>query len=189
MKLPRVHLGVASIILTAALVGCGNYRVTFEVADYINAWGDPQTTKQKLDIDIVCLGKEEAEKFPAIANGTMRSDEWFKLRDEDSGVVTQIKTSRFFSLRSESRNLRGKRLGDPLLSYVDYEDKKRERRYDGVKFSDFLDSGSVMVVYGRFFDKNGVAKTAPVLITPAPRWDTNLVIKVGKSELTWVKKD
>ena len=78
----RNTLRIATGLLVAVLAGCGKYTVTFEVGDVINAHGD-DASRTMLDVDIICLTKEEAERHPEIVNRTMLADAWFKARDTD----------------------------------------------------------------------------------------------------------
>ena len=92
--------------LVALLAGCGNYRITFEAADVINAWGE-DITREDLDVDVLCLSSDDVKNHPEIVNGTMRSDEWFKARDEVDHKIGDISPKRIYALRRGARATAG----------------------------------------------------------------------------------
>jgi len=166
--------------------GCGNYNITFEVADVINAPG-PDVTREMLDVDILCLTRKEVERHPEIVNGTMRADEWFKARDEDSPRIGDIPPQRIYSLRrGEAGNRRDTLVGPPLLSFVDRKDGRRTTKV-AVHHPAFLNDQSAIVIYGRFSDPTGIAKTPPLVLQPPPRWKTDLKIQVGRRDMQRVE--
>jgi len=168
--------------LLMLLVGCGNYKITFEVADIINAWGD-DVTREMLDVDILCLSKDDAENHPAIVQGTMRADEWFKARDEDDPKIGDIDRKRIYALRRGAvDDKRDTLVGEPLLSARDREDGQRTTTVR-VSHPQFLNGKSAIVIYGRFSSREGIASTPPEVIQPPPAWRTDLHIKVGKANL------
>ena len=101
----RNTLRIATGLLVAVLAGCGKYTVTFEVGDVINAHGD-DASRTMLDVDIICLTKEEAERHPEIVNRTMLADAWFKARDTDYAMISDIKPRHIYALRRGETNLR-----------------------------------------------------------------------------------
>lgn len=168
--------------LIMALGGCGNYTITFEVADVINAWG-ADVTKEMLDVDILCLTTKDAENHPEIVNGTMRADEWFKARDEDSPRIGDIDPKRIYALRhGAAGDKRDTLVGLPLLSFIDREDGRRTTPVK-VHHRQYLGSKSAIVIYGRFSGQTGIAATPPLVIQPPPAWDTDIEIQVGRKDM------
>jgi hypothetical protein len=169
--------------LAVLLSGCGNYKITFEAADVINAWGD-DVTREMLDVDILCLSKSDAEQHPEIVNGTLRANEWFKARDAGDPPASDINPKRLYALRrGEEGDRRDTLLGESLLSARDREDGKRTTTVR-VSHPQFLSGESAIVIYGRFSSQTGIAKTPPLVIKPPPRWHTNILIKVGRTGMT-----
>lgn len=171
-------LGLSLIVL---LSGCGRYTVTFEVADVINAPGT-DLTREMLDVDIVCMTKKDAENHPEIVNGTMRADAWFKARDSDDPKIGDISAKRIYSLRRGAPgDKRDTLVGESLLSAIDRQDGLRTTTVK-VSHPGFLRGDAALVIYGRFGDLEGrVANTAPLVIQPPPAWNTDLLIKVGRT--------
>ena len=170
-------LGLPLIVL---LSGCGNYTITFEVADVINAWG-ADLTAEMLDVDIICMTKKDVENHPEIANKTVRADEWFKARGEDSARFADIDPDRIYALRhGEAGDRRDTLRGLPLLSFKDRKDGLRTTTVK-VSHPQFLRSEAALVIYGRFSSQMGIAKTPPLVIQPPPRWNTDLLIRVGRT--------
>jgi hypothetical protein len=179
---------VLALLGCAFLVGgCGNYKATFRVAPIINAWGGDHT-KEQLDVDIVCLGKEEAQKLPQIVDGSLRSDEWFRLRDTDDPKIAVIPPGQIYALRSGTATDRRDTLKGPaLLSGVNRTSGGNETT---VAFSHpkFLESGAAIAIYGRFVSERGLARTPPIVIKPPPRWLANnhVTIDVGRNSMECV---
>ncbi len=168
--------------LIALLTGCGNYTITFEVADVINAWG-ADLTAEMLDVDIICMTKKDAENHPEIINGTMRANEWFKARDEDSARFGDIAAKRIYALRhGNAGDKRDTLVGLPLLSFKDREDDLRTTTIK-VQHPQFLSGESAIVIYGRFSSQTGVAKTPPLVIQP-PGSKNEITVKVGKTGMS-----
>src|SRR5262245_64878300 len=108
-----------------AATGCGGkYQVVFEVADVINAWGDDKTQEQ-LDVDIISLTKKDAAKHPELIGRTVRSDEWFTMRQQESSKIADIPASQIYSLRAGGATGRDTLVGPPLLSAVNRRDGGR----------------------------------------------------------------
>jgi hypothetical protein len=168
--------------LIALLTGCGNYTVTFEVADIINAWG-ADVSKEMLDVDIVCLTTKDAENHPEIIQKTMRADEWFKARDEDAPRIGDIPAERVYALRmGEAGDMRDTLMGPSLLSFVDRNDGQRTTKVP-IRHPGFFSGESALVIYGRFSSPTGIAATPPLVIQPPPRWDTDIRIQVGRKDM------
>lgn len=175
-------LGMLGLPLLILLGGCGNYTITFEVADVINAWG-ADLTAEMLDVDIVCITKKDAEHHPEIVNGTMRADEWFKARDEDSPRIGDIEAKRIYALRHGAAGEKRDTLaGLPLLGANDRKDGLRTTAVR-VHHPQCLSGDSALVIYGRFSSQEGVATAAPVVIKPLPLWKRELIVKVGKKSM------
>lgn len=171
-------------VLMLAAVGCGNYTAKFQVQQVINAPDDERSRKQ-LDIDVVCIDKKLAEKHPRIANGSMRSDEWFKLRAERGTMIAEIPGSAIYSLRGTGAayaNYTADTVkGPPLTSPADGGKTEVDLPFS---FSRHGESGAVILVFGRFHDgKGGLLPTDPVRIAPPPSWNTKLLIDVGRRSL------
>jgi hypothetical protein len=168
--------------LTVLVTGCGNYTITFEVADVINAWGE-DITAEMLDVDIVCLSKKDAERHPGIVNGTVRAAEWFKARDEDSAEFGDISPKRIFALRhGAAGDKRDTLVGLPLLSFKDRKDGLRTTSVR-VKHPQPMSSESAIVIYGRFSEQMGIARTAPCVIQPPPAWHKDIHVHVGRKDM------
>jgi hypothetical protein len=167
--------------MMALLSGCGNYTITFDVADVINAPGT-DLSREMLDVDMICMTKKDAENHPEIVNGTMRANAWFKARDEDDPKIGDIGAKRIYALRrGSSGDKRDTLVGEPLLSFIDRNDGMRTTTVK-VNHPEFLRSESALVIYGRFGNLDGkVANTAPLVIQPPPKWHTDLLIKVGRT--------
>ncbi len=168
--------------LVVMLSGCGNYTITFEVADVINAWGD-DITAEMLDVDIVCLTKKDAENHREIVEKTLRADEWFKARDEDAPKIGDIPAKRIYALRrGEAGDKRDTLVGLPLLSFKDRKDGLRTTPVR-VQHPQYLSGDAAIVIYGRFSSPTGTANAPPVVIQPPPVWDTDITIQVGRKDM------
>lgn len=154
-------------LLLGISTGCGGkYEITFEVADVINAWGDDNTQEQ-LDVDIVCLTKKDAEKHADIVGRTVRSDEWFTMRKQESSKIADIPAGQIYALRSGDSAARDSRVGAPLLSAKNRRDGSRTTSVS-VSHPEPGNDSAAIVIYGRFNAKNGMAKADPVIIQPPP---------------------
>jgi len=173
--------------LIGVLVGCGNYTITFEVADVINA---PTTdvSREMLDVDILCLGKSDVENHPEILNGTMRADEWFKARDEGDHRIKDISAERIYALRRGGAEGRRDTLcGEALRSAIDRDDDLRTTTVK-VHHPECLGGESAIVIYGRFGDaRGGVARTPPLVIQP-PGTNDQIFIEVGRKGMSLVRR-
>lgn len=176
----------ASAFAALLAAGCGNYTVKFEVQKIINAPGDDHS-RQLLDIDVVCLARAEADANPKLADGSVRSDEWFRSRARGEAPASKLSQSRVYALRAEggayasytSDTVKGTPLASPA-------DGGKTETAISINLAEFLESGATILVYGRFHDgKGGLLATAPVRIAPPPRWNTTLVIDVDRQALAW----
>lgn len=156
--------------------GCGTYKVTFELSEVINAYGDDQT-RQALDVDIVCLSGSESDKYPEIINKTLTSDEWFKLRRETSARLANIDPSHIYALRAGQKSSNDQLLGPPLTGSADRADKAKSVTFT-VKHPGYTNGKSAIVIYGRFSSREGVAKTAPIVLQPPPQWAKGNEIRI-----------
>jgi len=181
-----VWLGLSLVVLL--LTGCGHYTVTFEVADVINAPGS-DLTREMLDVDIICMTKKDAEHHPEIINGTLRADTWFKARDTDDPKIGDIPAKEIFALRRGAPgDKRDTLVGEPLLSAIDRKDGQRTTTVK-ITHPGFLHSEAALVIYGRFADAEGkVANTPPLVIQPPPGWHTDLLVKVGRTDMKVVNE-
>lgn len=180
---------MVAVMLCGGLVtlsGCGNYTVTFQVADVINAWSDDRSAEM-LDVDIVCVTPADAKRHPELTNGTLRADEWFKKRDMGD---TDMDPTQIYALRrGQPGDKRDTLMGSPLLSGRDRKPGEPDRM---VKFKHPVpgSSESAILIIGRFIDKDGVAKSEPVMIKPPPGWGDpkDLIISVGRTSMSWVNR-
>lgn len=173
-------------VLLVASAGCGGYTAKFQIQQIVNAPDDERSRKQ-LDIDIVCLDKKLAEKHPRIANGSMRSDEWFKLRAERGTMIAEFPGGAIYSLRGTgtayANYTADTHKGPPLTSPADGGRNEVDVPFT---FSRYGESGAVILVFGRFHDgKGGLLPTDPVRIAPPPSWNTKLLIDVGRRSLAY----
>lgn len=171
--------------LVGVLVGCGNYTITFEVADVINA-PTSDMSREMLDVDILCLSKRDAENHPEIVNGTMRADEWFETRDEVDHRINDISPGRIYALRRGSaEDKRDTLCGAALRSAIDRDDDLRTTTVK-INHPEYLRSESAIVIYGRFGDESGgVAKMPPLVIQP-PGTNDQIFIEVGRKGMRLV---
>lgn len=167
--------------LALLLAGCGNYTITFEVADVINAWGE-DVTREMLDVDIVCLTKKDADRHPSIVNGAMQADEWFNARDKDPQKIGDISPKQIYALRRGGPTAKNDTLiGESLLSAKDRQDGQRTTVVKVNHPQPFNDEAAI-VIFGRFSSQMGIAKVQPLVIRP-PGMKTKLLIKVGKQSM------
>jgi hypothetical protein len=181
----RSCLPVLAVGLLLVLTGCGHYTIVFEVSDVINTDAnnaDDDTTRQMLAADIVCLTKEDAENHKEIVNRTMRADKWFAARDQGNEGLT-IDAERIYALRPGDRSTYDTRVGDALLSFL--EGRQRQVKVL-IQHPQPFASESRIAIYGRFHRGNGVNNVEPLLIEP-PAWDHQILIKVGRTSMTFVK--
>jgi len=176
-KLRNRLLGLMGLPVVMLLCSCGRYTITFEVADVINAPRGDQSAEM-LDVDIVCVTKQDAQSHPEIVEGRLRAAEWFNHRDEDN---VNIKAERIYALRAgdarpESDTLKG----EPLLGAKDRKDAQRATSVR-VHHPQCFSSKSAIVIYGRFQSKEGgIANQRPLVIQPLPLWKKELRVKVGR---------
>ena len=156
--------------------GCGNYKITFELGEVINAYGD-DSTRTGLDVDILCLNKEEADKYPEIVTKAMRSDEWFKLRRESSAKLANISPGHVYSLRTGEKDSRDQLVAGPMTGWGDRADKAKSVTYS-VSLPNYMNDKSAIVIYGRFMNREGVARTEPVVLQPPSRWSKGNQIRI-----------
>ena len=190
----RMRNRIAKSVLLLALPalalcwGCGNYTITFEAADVINAWGE-DITAEMLDVDILCLTKEDVKNHPEIVQRSMRADDWFRARMEDSPRIADIDAKQIYALRrGAAGDKRDTLLGLPLLSAKDREDGLRKTTVK-VHHPTPLSGEAAIVIYGKFSDQMGIAKTPPVVIQPPPSWNKEIYIKVGRRDMRRVEPE
>lgn len=166
--------------------GCGNYRITFELNDIINA-GASDARREQLDVDIVCVTPRDAEALPGLNTGAITCARWFELRDRQDPAVAPIPGSRIYSLRSGESGPRDALRGPPLQSPVDSRDAKSQVLVKDVHHPDFLNEDSAIVIFGRFTMPENAGKIPPVVIKPPPGWlkGNHLIISVGRDRLVW----
>lgn len=187
----RTKIGWTVPFLAMWLLGCGNYTVTFQVNGPINTGGRGDNNEEMLVIDIVCLTPADAERYPNIANGSMRSKAWFSARQKLPGAenISSLKSDRIMSLRREGDQYTRDKLapGGPILPT---SVGGASTRTIGFHHSKSMSKQSVILIYGRFQDdKGGMANTDPILIQPPPSWNTDIVIEVGRTQLDLVPQD
>lgn len=181
------------VLASAALAGCGDYKVTFRVQDAINTGGEGPANAEMLDVDVVALAPDDAERHSDIVNGSVTSAAWFRARHRDPGGanIANISGKQVFALRGTddyyNNYMPDTRRGGPLVPVA--AGGERERTID-VKHPQFLDKKAALVIYGRFQDaKGGLAETAPLIIQPPPAWNTTIVIDVGPTNMTRIEKE
>lgn len=178
-------MALSGLLLVLA-PGCSKSTVTFEMAEVINAWGDANTRKQ-LDVDIVCLTKEDAEKLPEVVNRQLRSDVWFAWRESGDAKLATIAPARIYALRGGPEEGRGDtKAGPPLASGMDIKDGPHTREVK-IEHPQGGEDKAAIVIYGRFIGEGDrPARTEPVVIQPPPGLFGNHKIRVavGKQSMT-----
>ena len=54
----------------------------------------------------------------------------------------------------------------------------------------FNSNDAVLLIYGRFHDgKGGLVDNAPMRLSPPPKWNTHVIVDVGRKRLSEVKRD
>lgn len=177
---------LAAPVLLALLSGCcpKDYTVTFAVADVINAPGD-ESTREPLEVDILLLTPAENDKMPEIVQGALRSDEWFRMRNQDDPKLAAIPQNQILALRRGGEgDLRDRLVGGVLLSKMDRANEPDVRV--AFEHPDPCAEGSAIVLYGRFNTMSGPAREAPLVIRPLAGWNenTDLVINVGRTGMS-----
>lgn len=185
-KLPWM-LGFSLALLCGT--GCGNYTITFDLSDVINAYGD-DNTRTALDVDIVCLSPKEADKYPEIINKTMTSDEWFRLRSEKSARLANIDPAHIYALRAGDKSANDELKGPPLQSPRDTRDKATSVTVKGISHSSYTNGKSAIVIYAAFGSREGPAKVAPIVLQPPPQWakGNQLHIRVDRIGMALVEE-
>lgn len=168
-------------LLTLGTTGCnGNYTISFHAADIINAPGN-DLTREELEVDVVVLTPKEADRYPQLLDGTVRSAAWFTARDQNSAEFAAIPADQIHALRrGNPNNSRDRLVGPPLLSLVDRSDQRPVEVE--VDHPNPGNDNAAIVIFGRFRDMNAMAKTPPVIIQPPPGWgkDKELEIAVDR---------
>ncbi len=79
------------------------------------------------------------------------------------------------------------RVDSPLRSVRDGGAKELSYEIHHPKFNS---SEAVLLIYGRFHDgKGGLADNAPIRISPPSKWNTDVIVDVGRKQLSLVKQD
>ncbi|MDX2199447.1 MAG: hypothetical protein SF069_10820 [Phycisphaerae bacterium] len=168
--------------LLLLLTGCvGEQTLRFQLDQVINAPNENDLSRNRLSVDVLCLGPKELEKHPEIVNGSLPSSEWFRLRDSNDAKVSDISAARVLSLREATSSSRADtRLRDPLASVIDSKIATVDVKF---KHPEAGQSKSALIIYPRFASMEGIAATAPLVLQPAPR-DKEIVIRVGRQALS-----
>lgn len=183
MDASRFRCALTGCVLLV-LAGCGKYTITFQPGDVINDGGKGDSAREMLDVDIICLTKSDAKDFPELAEGTMRSQEWFSARDGDDQRLRKL-DKRIYALRAGESSHKDKLVGPPLASGREGGREVTLRLTHPQAFA----SESAFVIFGRFHDgEGGMKNTRPVLIRPLPNWDTDILIGVGRDNMEWVNR-
>lgn len=178
----RGCLLLAGFLSIGVMTGCSGYTLTFEVADVINAWGE-DVTREMLDVDIVCLTQKQAENHPELVRGTMKSNQWFEARDADAASIGDIGPRQIYALRRGGPDDgRDTLKGLALLSGRDRDDGGRMTVVK-ITHPQPGKAESAIVIYGRFSDRDGVARTSPLVIQPPPTWKDEILIRVGRQNM------
>jgi hypothetical protein len=178
----RARFSALAAGLVLLLTGCGHYTIVFEVGDVINtdpAAAEDDGTRQMLAVDIVCLTKEDAERYQEVVDRTILADEWFARRDGRKDPRIVIDAERIYALRPGESSTSDTRRGEALLSYR--ESGQRQVKVD-IQHPQPFAAESRIVIYGRFRKGSGVNDVAPVVVKP-PTWDHNILIKVGRTSM------
>lgn len=173
--------------LLGGVTGCGNYTVAFEQESIINtSKRDDASKSQQLEVDIVCLDKDEARRVPDLARGGVNSKEWFAKRG-NAAPCNGLPADRVYSLSNDSGWKRySTPLGGALLPTNRYEDGKSSHSFT-FKFPEFLEGDSVVLIYGKFLSDQGVRELPPVRLSPAPRGD-KIRIRVGQEDMLLIEE-
>ena len=172
---------VLSMCLLLVLVGCGKYEIAFQVEEVINDGGQGDSAREMLDVDVICLTKADAQDFPELAEGTMWSKEWFSARDLHEQKLRKLE-KQVYSFRSGKRGPHDTLMGPPLVSGRDTD---RDRVVLSVRHKQALSGDSAIIILGRFHDgRGGLMNTRPVVIRPLPSMDKEIIIGVGRTEMT-----
>lgn len=180
------RLGLVLPLLICA--GCGGYTVRFQVQDVINAPTD-ESSRKRLDIDIVALTKKDMDRHPELANGGMRSDAWFKSRRGEAGAanISDISAKQIFALRGRGPEYQGYSSDDRILG--DAVSSVRDGGANLITHKISPSGAKAFVIFGRFHDgRGGDASVSPLVISPLPEWDREVVIQVGAQKLTWMNQ-
>ena len=195
----QTRLGWTIPFLAIGLLGCGNYTVIFKVQDVINTGGRGDTYAKLLDIDIVCLAPSDAEDNPRLARGSIGSAAWFLSREQGAGGENiTLEACRIFALRGSKSTQ-----PNEVSIYDDYsDDTPLDRPLRGVSdggaaeldykihHPHFNSDKSVLLIYGRFHDgQGGLKDNAPIRISPPKKWNTDVIVKVGRERLDLVPQD
>ena len=188
----RNRLGVALPCLLAAAAGCGEYTIVFEVEKVINTdANDPMNdaTSRQLSVDIVCLTPQYVEELPEIKNGTMYADKWFELRDRSDPKIHNVIQKKHIRALRESGNKPDSYEGPPLTEGSTRGGPPPWETRVKFKLPNALSSKAAIVIYGRFRKGDGVADVPPLVISPPPKWNTELRILVGRGAMTWIRDE
>ena len=157
------------LLVALSLTGCIKprpiYTVTFELADVINAWGDDRTTEQ-LAVDVVALTEQQAGNHAEMVNGTLKSDEWFRMRDSADPRIADIPPEQILALRRGVRDKRDHHSGDTFVSPAMAGPHQQRNVPVSFVHPDFGNPHAAIVIYGRFTARDGLAKTDPVVFRP-----------------------
>lgn len=169
-------------VLLICLTGCSKYTVQFEVGDVINAWGG-EGTRNALDVDIFCMTPGDMKTFPQIADRTLTSDAWFKMRDERDA---RLPARQIYSLRSGGAgDMPDTFKGAPLASARDAADGKRvieiQIEHPNV---DTWGGNARIAIFGRWNDRVGLRKAAALVVKPKG-FDKNVIrVAVDREKFT-----
>lgn len=181
MQTKRLAVIVTPVLLML-LTGCSGRTVTLRVQEVINTWG-PDNKAQQLDVDIVCLTKEEVENNPDLVNGTTTSKEWFELRDKDS---TKVDPKHIYSFRpGKPGDRRDTLVGDALVGSRDSTARK-DSYVVKINHPGALNDKAAIVIFGRFYESGSVLKRQhPLIYQPVPS-QKDIIIEVSRQTLTKV---
>ncbi|MFO0840148.1 MAG: hypothetical protein U1D55_16695 [Phycisphaerae bacterium] len=175
--------GAAGALLLAGLVGCGNYTIVFEMQDVINAPGD-DLSRDQLDVDIVALDGKNADRYPELANLSVRSKQWFQIRDSDDPKYNNIPKEQIYALRrGGAGDKRDTLVGEPLVSGRDMPAGGTRTVSVNVKHPDGWKGR--FLIFGRFSDGRGVAAVEPTSIASGAK---EIYVQVGRKSMQWIQK-
>ncbi|MFH1745840.1 MAG: hypothetical protein ABIG44_02230 [Planctomycetota bacterium] len=179
MNATKMHgplVGCLLLVLTVCS-GCSSiYKITFQPGEAINTGGLGTHRSEMLDVNLICLSKSDAKDFPALVNGTMRSDEWFTARESDDPRLRSLDDCIYALCKGDS----GTRVKPPLLD-------KASGGHNVTVEVEHPDPGpkeAAIVIFGRFHDgKGGLMKTQPVVLCPLPSARKEIFINVGPTSM------
>lgn len=187
---------IAGVFLVAALLGATSgcakkCKVEFQLDDVINAPRADSDWSRQLDVDVIVLHPDDADNpdvpYQRMVNGSLRSDEWFGMRQDKS---IGLDKDQIYAYCSERASDECTVLGPPFLSKKDRNtaDDTYTAEFD---LKDAGDAKTAIVIYGDFVAESGRAQSKPVVVNPIPGgWgDVLIQVEVGRTGLRWINRN